>query len=736
MRLNIGITLLLALPILLNAQLSSEEIQDQFQITIKKTNEKIKIDGLLDEAVWNSVSATGDFYQKYPNLSEGANPKTEVRLCYNDQFLFISAVCYETKDVIVKSLKRDKDYFDGDGFGIIIDPLNTKASGFFFGVNTEGVQTEGVEQSSNFDLNLNWDNKWYAETNITQEAYTVEIAIPFKTLRFDPSQKIWGINFIRNAINKNEYHSWTPIPEQYRGVDLGFTGKLIWETAPPKANGNISLIPYVSIGRTNTDFNYNAGLDAKVALNSALNLDLTLNPDFSQVEIDEQQTNLTRFNIFLPEKRTFFLENDDLFSSFGIPGIKPFQSRTIGLNAAGEAIPILYGARLTGNLTERLRTGVMNVQTLATGDEDAENFSAVSIYQTLFKRSRLKAMFNNRQSITDGKFNDTAYGRNLSTEFTYVSDDNKWQSWVGWSESFKKDIKGQTGSYSTGMFYSGNKWNVLSMFNGVGKNYYTDMGFAFRVLNYNADTDEIIRESFHQNYTAVDYFIYGAPEDKISLHRSGIEFFYFADEGVKFVERFNRLRHFMSFNNTSELRFRIDNTDTFLKYPFKIVSDVDAPSIPVGRYNTFNFNIEYVSDGRKALTYELGFWNGGFYNGTNFITNLAINYRAQPWGNFGVKFERNQISLPDPYGAEILNVLTGRMEVSFSRNLHWTTFLQYTDQYDNFNVNSRIQWRFAPMSDVYLVYTDNYEVLSNTGSGRLQNRNRAIVLKVSYWWSI
>jgi len=282
---------------------------------------------------------------------------------------------------------------------------------------------------------------------IIDDRWTVEMAIPFKTLRYETGRSIWGINFLRNDKKNNRQDAWAQVPRQFWFIDLGYTGQLQWDASPKKANGNISLIPYVNTNlfkdfeeNTPTDYNLDVGVDAKIALTSSLNLDLTVNPDFSQVEVDQQVTNLTRFSIFLPERRTFFLENSDIFSNFGIPIAKPFFSRRIGLDADGQSVPIAYGARVSGNVASGTRIGLMNVQTRSSEEQLAQNYSAAVVNQRIFGRSLIKGLFINRQSFEDGELSKNDYNRNASLEFNYQNTDGTWQGWAGYHHSFKKEV--------------------------------------------------------------------------------------------------------------------------------------------------------------------------------------------------------------------------------------------------------------------------------------------------------
>ena len=389
-----------------------------YQVT--RTDETIKIDGVLSEPIWNKVPVTDGFWMSYPVDDRAVEERlqTKVRMTSDEQNLYIAAVCYSPEKYIIKTLKRDKEFWEGDGFGVVIDPVNEQTNGFAFHINPAGVQAEYLVtgqtgrrrepepgQSLN-GFNVAWDNKWFSEVTTHPDRWIVEIAIPFKTLRFDEDKSSWGINFFRRDAASNTIHTWAPVPIEFFEIELGYTGTLTWDQPPQKAQRNLAIIPYVRGGvakdyeaGTEADLIYQAGVDAKVPVTSSLNLDLTINPDFSQVEVDEQVINLTLFDIHLPEKRLFFLENSDIFDDFGIPPMRPFFSRKIGLDEEGSPIPILYGARLSGNINQNLRIGVMNLQTRESDGFLPQNYTVASFHQQVLERSVIKGYIQNRDAL-------------------------------------------------------------------------------------------------------------------------------------------------------------------------------------------------------------------------------------------------------------------------------------------------------------------------------------------------
>lgn len=702
-----------------------------YRLSIIYVDQPIQIDGEIDEADWQRAAVASDFWIQTPVDGERAQQRTEVRLVYDQQNLYLAAILYDDPNYVIQTLKRDR-FGDSDEFGVIFDPVNQRANGYAFGVNVMGVQSEALITAD--DADESWDNRWWTATQRYDDRWTVEMAIPFKSLRFEDGKQLWGINFVRLEPGSNEIHVWAPVPRQFAFYDLGYTGTLVWEEPPARTGSNISLIPYVS-ARLDQDLHDEhtsvgevaAGGDAKIALSPTLNLDLTYNPDFSQVEVDAQVTNLTRFNIFFPERRQFFIENGDVFNSFGHFGESPFYSRRIGLDAAGNTVPILYGARLTGNVTEKLRVGAFNIHTRGDEQRYAQNYSAVTFQQRLWERSAIKGIFLNRQAFADGEWQSTDYGRNLGGEFFYTTADGRWLAKAGYLQSFKAGFDDKRQHIYGRFDYNGQRFRTFLAVQQMGENYFADMGFTGRLFNFDPETNEVVRVGFTQISNMLNYYIYPKESEKVNFHWSGLENFVYINPDGTLNEWYTRLRHFFVYKNTSQLRFRINNNYVDLLFPFALT---DVP-LPATSYNMLEFNVQFNTDIRRRIAGEMNTVYGQFYGGTKLTYSANLQFRAQPWGTFSLGLERNQIWLPDPYGNLGLTLAVARAEVNFSNSLFWTTFLQYNTQADNFNVNSRLQWRFAPMSDLYLVYTDNYQVANLFGP-----KTRSLVLKLNYWLTL
>jgi len=727
----------------LTAQENGLHLRDEYQYKIRRTSQPIKVDGVLDEAIWQHAQKTTDFYYITPIDDKLVEPgdQTQVMMTYDDRNIYVAAVCKGESPYLVTSLKRDGDTFwDGDTFMVSFDPGNERTNGYGFATNSAGVQFD-TELAGNLGtrsggsgsgFNRAWNNIWRAETKLHSDHYIIEIAIPFKTLRYGHS-KIWGVQFNRGNAKTNTFQAWTPVPRQFFGPDLGYNGSLVWDEVPKKAKSNIALIPYMLTSTSKdieegipTDNNIEIGGDAKIAVTSSLNLDVTVNPDFSQVDVDRQVTNLTNVNIRFRDQRIFFVENRNIFSNFGIPPMRPFFSRKIGLREDGSSIPILYGARLTGNLTPDARIGIMNLQTKSVVDEPGNNYSALAFNYRIFGRSVVKGFFHNRVGYANGSFLDNDYNRNFGLEFDYRSQNGYNRFGGAYSLSYSDGIDGEN-SYYHSLAQLGNE-NLSFYINvaGIGRNYADDMGFIQQQNQYNSITDETIKIGYDHLYSDLSYTLF-PDNDKINTHTFSMQ--HIGDMERSRKEIFNytvRLNYELALANTSEFSIEFSPVYRRLLYPFTFT---DNP-LPAEDYRWTEFEIEYQSDVRKDLSYSIGGGMGGFYGGSRKNITAEVNYRQQPWGNFGFTFEANELNFDDDYGNSTLLLIGPRLEFNFNRDLFWTTFFQYNTQQDNFNINSRFQWRFQPLSDLFLVYTDNYAI------ELWGPKIRTFVLKINYWLNI
>ena len=715
------------------------EFQKGFQLNIQPTSNTIVLDGILDEAVWKTATLAKDFTKKYPNNIGAPKQQTEVLMAFDDKNIYFAFKVYAKEEQIIKSLKRDVGYEGSDGIAVILDPLGQKTNGFIFVLTSTNVQSEDQLTTNTEDkLSYSWDTKWNSATKMYSGYWIGEIAIPLKSLRYNDKQNFWGINFLRADLQSNEYSCWTKVPPIFKSYDLGYMGILNWPSAPPKSSVNKILLPYITGNSTTDDENKktlqsngNLGFDAKMALSSSLNLDVTVNPDFSQVEVDQLVTNLTRFSIFLPEKRTFFLENGDLFSNLGNYFVSPFYSRTIGLDKNGNTIPILLGARISGNLNASTRIGMMNIQTGAKGSYSPENFSAFTIQKRFWQRSLLKTYFINREnfiSAAEVKKNPMdQYGRNAGMTLTFGNSEGTKEAEISYHQSIKPNISSKDAFFEANFSRTINNWRLFGQMGNIGKNYYTDMGYVQRIDNYDALRDTTIRVGYKDVYTSISKKIF-LKTGKIGRMEFSIEEFLVLNADNSFSENQNAFKINTEYRNSSGLKLTFSNSNLNLLYPTKPGNGIPLPS---GTYHYNQFNLMYYSDMRKLFSWNSMLTLGEYYNGSITGIGAGIIWRNQPHLTLSLNAEVDKIQLPKVYGNNNLILIAPKLEYNFNTKLFWTTFVQFNTQQNNFNINSRLQYRYKPMSDFFLVYTDNYFT-----DPVIKNKNRALIFKFNYWFNL
>ncbi len=735
----------------LEAQTSNSQDTD-YQILIQKAKGEIKLDGQLTESDWEAAEVADSFYRSRPDDDGFAATKTEVRLTYDERFLYIGAVCYDELPgkYVVQSLKRDYSFPITDAFAVFLDPFNNQTAGFSFSVSAVGAQREGlVQNAGQYGVTTSWHHKWFSKVTQQEGKWVAEMAIPFKTIRYEEDVTEWRINFARNDLKRIETSTWVPVPTQYNVASFAYGATLKWDEAPKKSGANIAFIPYISLGMNrdlqdateeNVQFDGpNVGFDAKIALSSALNLDLTVNPDFSQVEVDRQVTNLERFSIFFPEQRNFFLENSDLFS-FGVSTIRPFFSRRIGLSG-GSVIPILLGARLTGNLNENWRIGLMSVQTEGVrAGVQSQNFSVVSLQRKLLERSSVSGFLVNRQAFDKWQVDGDNYNRVGGLQFNYRSPNNKWSSLLFYHQSFTEK-EGQT--YSKNLLdkasavfesrYDSRHIYVTNTLESIGEDYVADVGFVQELFHRNDETgvSEAVPYVATRNAVGYRFFPKQWPNIRFLAPELNTKIFFnnLNDSGFKLTDLWTQPRFSAFFKNNSIARIVNNNYRRDVFFPTNITGQMDSLLLP-DTYHYSDLGFEYESAKRNTFYGTFRTYYGGFYSGKRLRLSADMTYRWQPYGNFSLVLAYNDVRFPEGFGDSKLLLLGPRLAFTFTKDIFFTTFFQYNTQSNNFNVNSRFQWRFAPMSDFFVVITDNLD------TDNFEQKNWGIVMKLNYWLTL
>ena len=715
-------------------QISAQKKNRSYQLHIHETSSLIKIDGIVDEKGWQDAETATNFYMVLPMDTSYAELRTDVKMTYDKQNLYLVAICYHDSSgpYMVESLKRDFSFVKNDNFLLFMDPFDDQTNGFSFGANAAGAQWDGTMYEGG-KVDLSWDNKWLSVVKNYSDKYIFEAAIPFKSIRYKKGITEWGINFSRNDLKSKEKSSWAPVPRQFPTASLAYTGILVWDQSPPEPGANVSVIPYALVGvtkdyqnKTDNVYQHKIGGDAKIGITSSLNLDLTVNPDFSQVDVDQQVTNLSRFELFFPEKRQFFLENGDQFSNFGYPNIRPFFSRRIGLDA-----PIQFGARLSGKLDKNWRIGVMDMQTgpVDSVARPAENYAVIALQRKIFARSNIGFIFINKQAINytppspqthpedSTKPVYSAYNRNIGLEFNLASSNNMVTGKLLLLKSFTPGLSNGDWTQAGNILYSSRKWNLLFQYEYVGKNYNAEVGYVPR-KDYFKVNPQIIRFFFPKAGTVLS-------------HGPQLSSTYFYNTEFHQTDNESVLAYLVTFRDRSTITGLVMHDYIELLAPFD-PTNTGKDTLARGTKHSFNtMGLDIASKPQSLFTYTLSMRYGGYYEDGKKITIAGtVGYRFQPFVSIQMTASYNNLSLPQPWGETNFWLIGPRIDLTLTNTLFFTTYIQYNQQANNMNINARFQWRYKPASDFFIVYTDNYL------PSPFSVRNRGIVLKFNYWWNL
>jgi hypothetical protein len=694
---------------------------NNYRLPIQKTNEKIKIDGILDEITWKNTALADDFFMITPIDTGKATQLSEARMSFDEENLYISIIFFNTStqgEYVVESLKRDFSFGKNDNFLVAIDPFNNQNTGFVFGLNSYGAQWDGTIFNGR-NVDLNWDTKWYSAVQLDEEKWRCEIAIPFKSIRYNEDISEWGINFSRLDLKASEKSSWAPVPRQFPSITLAYTGSLVWKTPPPKQSRNISLIPYLSNNLSsknkatpNNDFK--VGGDLKYSLTSALNLDVTINPDFSQSEVDQQVTNLDRFELFFPERRQFFLENADLFSNFGYRSIRPFFSRRIGLNS-----PIQAGVRLSGNLDENWRIGLMDIQTRQ--DEElnvaAENFGVVTLQRKVFDRSDISAIFVNKQAIglNENQNNASKYNRNIGLEYNYFSADNFWNGKLLFLKSLSSLASEQGEVFASHIGYQSTRWNWRIQQEYISGDYSAEVGF-------------IPRNNYIKLQATGGYLYYTKKDIPLLSHGPRAGRTYYFDTDFEKKDQTQQFDYLFNFKDRSRFTLGIRRQHIELLSDFDPLQTLISKLASGTKHQWNSFTISYDAKPQKRFTYSAEVITGGYYdNGKRNAFLGEFGYRFQPYLELSSLVNYNQIDLPAPWNTNSFWLLGLKSNLTLTNNIFFSNLFQYNEQLGLWNFNSRFQWRYKPASDIFLVFNSNEISVPKVETGW------NLTLKVNYW---
>ncbi|MCC6317453.1 MAG: carbohydrate binding family 9 domain-containing protein [Gemmatimonadaceae bacterium] len=676
----------------------------------------IRIDGVLDEPGWRTAEPATDFVQSEPLTGQPASQATEVRILFDADNLYVGAVLHDTdpSHAVVNDIRKDFREEDQDDFEVLLDTFGDRRNGYVFSTNIEGARHDRQVALEGREINQSWDAVWDVRTKRTANGWTVEMRIPFRALRFDKDGgSSWGINFSRRIRRGNEVVFWSPVPRAYNmnrvslagtltGLQTGSAGRDL-RVKPYIADNTVRALGTASAPRPRVVNTMDVGVDVKAALTPGLTMDLTVNPDFGQVEADEQQVNLTQFSQFFPEKRDFFLENSGVFyvgdaarNNRVNPTPTPdednllFFSRRIGLTSGGRAIPILGGIRLTGKLTEQTRLGVLSVQDRAIGTDPGSNASVIRFRQNIGRIGNDFGAFVMQNTHTTGpSYTNRVYGVDKNLRLfgnldwnSYVvktstpgidSGDYAWRSTLNWEGNF---FHGKGGLMQLGPGFQ----NDLGYYRRTGvRKYLLDTGIRPRSASLRAHG---IRE-FHP-HVVWDY------QEDIDGHILG-----------------KRMHTGWStfFNNGSVIEWSVNPTFNRLTSPLRPNVKMQQP-IPAGGYSWNEHMVYVTSDQSRMFSTNTRLIWGGLYSGTQRTINGSVTFRPNYRFRATVGLQRTEADLELPNEKFTNSLTTVRAAWSFNTNMFIDALSQYDAVSKQFNANVRFNLIHHPLSDLFIVYND------------------------------
>jgi len=697
------------------------------------------LDGdVLNDPAYAQAPVLSGFWQQQPNEGQPASERTEVRMVFTADTLYVGVVMFDSdpSGIIVSDSRRDSSLGETDSIQIIIDTYRDGQNGFVFGTNAAAIEYDGQVTNegqggggmgggrsqmggSGGGFNLNWDGAWQVRTRISEIGWTAEFAIPFKTLRYPATaEQTWGINFQRVIRRKNERAFWAPIPRQYNLYRLSLAGTVSGVQTP--AYRNFRFTPY-ALGQALTSgvrpvdsvFLGDVGGDFKVNLTPSLTLDATINTDFAQVEVDDEQVNLDRFSLFFPEKRPFFLENAGFFS-VGNPGeVDLFFSRRIGIGRSGQAVPIVGGARVSGKAGQ-YNIGLLNMQTASTGTAASNNFGAIRVSRDLPNRSSIGGLFVNRQGTGD-LAGDDDHNRTYAVDGRWgVGQNTVLSGFLARTDT--PGIDGDDYAFNVRSRTNLQRLDINVGYQEVGERFNPEVGFLSR-RGYRKPDVSLFSRFRPSNFLNMQ---------EIRPHTTYRGFWGhdgFQETGFWHIDSHWELR------NSYEFHTGMNLTHEGVRTPFEIFPGV---IVPPGTYEHAEAQLVAMSNQGAPVSVNLQTFIGGFFGGSRVTLNPTLRFRMGEALTTQVTYSRNDVRLP--YGDFVTNLLRVRSSYSFNPNTFVQALVQYNDRADVWSMNLRFGWLQAANTGLFIVYNDTrglYDLVE-----RPERTDRSLIIKFSRMFDV
>ena len=653
-----------------------------------RTTAPIRLDGVLDEDDWGRAILLAPLIQREPQQGAPASEATEVRILFDADNLYIGVVCREAdrRSIVATQLARDADLSVDDYVLVVLDPFFDHRNGFFFQVNPSGARADGQISNNSESLSFDWDGIWEARTHVSAEGWSAEIALPFKTLRFRPGQSVWGLNVERQIKRFQEKDRWAAPKQDVWITNLSQAGQLAGLEGVKQGRG-LDIRPYVSGGEENSDGQWKAGLDVVKNLAPNLNASLTVNTDFAEAEVDARQVNLTRFPLFFPEKRAFFLEGAGVYDTAGKSvDLIPFFTRRVGL-LGDQQVPLLGGAKLSGRVAN-WNVGVLDVETRSTdnatyGTVARQNLLALRVSRNLFEQSWVGGI------LTRG--DPTGAGDNML---------------IG------ADVRLATSRFHGGKNLSLDLYAFRTDDGGSGR---SGNAFGFRIDYPNDRWDLAIRgRQIDRDFNAALGFVPRVGIRKLELgmafqprpERYGIRQFFFELYPTLVTNLDNRVENWRVF--TAPFNCRTESGEHLELNYIPEYERLDAPFeiqpgivVPAGSYQWTRFRAEVNTATKRRWVADAALWWGGFYDGHLRTLEAGLTLKLDAHLSVALKTQRNDATLP--HGDFATRIYSARADYNFSADVAWSNLVQYDNESRALGFQGRLRWTIRPGHDLFVV---------------------------------
>ena len=710
------------------AQVNDPDGAEQKTVQIVRTDTAPIIDGRLDEAVWLRAALVDDLHAMSPVEYAEPSEQTRVYLLYTEDALYVGARLSDSEpDAInAKILRQGESVFGDDFFAIVLDPFHDRRSGFRFEVNANGIRSDLLYQNTNQQLR-DWDGIWEVAATQDEQGWTAEMSIPFKTLSFDPSNEVWGVNFMRFIPRRNEFIGWV---SRNRTMNPSITGTVTGFNNLEQGVG-LDIVPSISLhaekaySPSGSDSDREPSLDLFYKLTPGLNASLTFNTDFSATEVDDRQVDLSRFSLFFPEKRDFFLNDSDLFEfgrlggrqftgpTFSQPSLengRPFFSRRVGLSASGEPVDLNYGGKLSG------RIGRWNVGALAIRQDAFENVDATHVVvgrvaANVLSESSLGAL------VTSGDPRSNLDNTVVGVDFRYLNSrlpgGRELQGEAWFQQSDTEGLDGDDQAFGLRLQMPNN----TGFRAGIGiKELQQNFNPALGFVNRRGIRDQTIELGYtHRPRDSSLRSIFGGVDiQRIDLLGGGLQSEVIS---VRPLELENNAR------DSFDLRYTA-NTELITDF-FEIS---DGIIIPPGEYSFDEYGFDLSTGSQRALSGSLSYRTGEFYDGDRLALRGGLTWAPSKHFRTGISYDFNDVDLPQ--GAFVVRLVTVQADIVFSSTLSWVNLIQYDNVSETAGFNSRLHWVPEAGREAFIVLNHSFQDTDKNDS--FHSSQADLTLKLNY----